>query len=322
MSRERDPKVRLLRWYPSAWRDRYGEEFLALMEDDLGGRDPGALYRLRVIGSGIHQRARHTGLVGVGATKVERQRAGSLLVLVAWNLVVLAAASFSKESEHFAGALVPHSRLLPQVTYDVVVALGVVGTAIVLAGFFLSLPSFARYLRGGGWPAIRNRVLVAGSLLVATLVAVVPLAAWAHHLGVVQRNGGDLSYTGAFLGWALLAGSSIVAWTVVAVASARRVTLSLRVLAVESRLAVALAGVMVALLVSTVVWWVAMVTRSPGYIYSSPLGSNYYAFDFQSVITLGAMAAAALLSGFGAYRVMTARENLDAGSGPSKVTST
>jgi hypothetical protein len=37
-----DPRLaRLLRWYPRAWRERYGEEFLALVEDTLGGRRRG-----------------------------------------------------------------------------------------------------------------------------------------------------------------------------------------------------------------------------------------------------------------------------------------
>ena len=30
--------ARLLRWYPRGWRERYGEEFLAMVEDGLDGR--------------------------------------------------------------------------------------------------------------------------------------------------------------------------------------------------------------------------------------------------------------------------------------------
>jgi hypothetical protein len=201
------------------------------------------------------------------------------------------------------------------------VALGVAGSAVVVAGALVAVPSFTRYVRGGGWSAIQRRVAVAASLSVGTLVAVVPLAAWAHHLGVVQRNGGDLVYTGAFLAWVLLGASALVAWTVVAVACGRRVILSARVLRLESSLAVALAGIVAALAVTTLVWWAAMTTREPLYFHWSPLGSNYYAFDLQIAVTLAAMFAAAMLSGFGAYRVMTSRENLQLGSGHSEVTS-
>jgi len=36
-----DPRVaRLLRWYPPAWRERYADEFVAMVEDTLDGRRP------------------------------------------------------------------------------------------------------------------------------------------------------------------------------------------------------------------------------------------------------------------------------------------
>jgi hypothetical protein len=39
--RSQDPAVvSLLRWYPRAWRQRYGDEFLALVEDGLDGQRP------------------------------------------------------------------------------------------------------------------------------------------------------------------------------------------------------------------------------------------------------------------------------------------
>ena len=42
-----DPDAaKLLRWYPRAWRERYGEEFLAMVEDSLDGRRP--TWRLRL----------------------------------------------------------------------------------------------------------------------------------------------------------------------------------------------------------------------------------------------------------------------------------
>ncbi len=37
---------KLLRWYPRAWRERYGEEFLAMVEDSLAGGRP--TWRLRL----------------------------------------------------------------------------------------------------------------------------------------------------------------------------------------------------------------------------------------------------------------------------------
>jgi hypothetical protein len=307
VTRERDPKVRLLRWYPPAWRERYGEEFVALLDDDLAGREPSVAFRLRVAASGVHQRARGAGLVGAATTTGERQRAGSLVVLVAWSFAVLAGATFAKASEHFSRALRPHDRLLPQVSYDLEVALAGVGALLVVVGALSALPAFARFVRGGGWPLVKRRVVVAGSLTLATLVGVGGLAAWAHLLGVVQRNGGDLLYTAAFLMWALLVASSLASWTIVAVACARRVTLSTRVLRLESRLAVALSVVMIGLVITSVVWWMAMSARAPWYFQWSPLGSNYYAFNAELAVAVGLMSAAAVVSLFGVYRVVTAR---------------
>jgi hypothetical protein len=49
---------RLLRWYPRAWRERYGDEFLAMVEDGLDGRRPGWRLRFGVVGAGLRERAR------------------------------------------------------------------------------------------------------------------------------------------------------------------------------------------------------------------------------------------------------------------------
>jgi hypothetical protein len=38
---KRSDPAKLLRWYPRTWRERYGEEFLAMVEDSLDGRRPG-----------------------------------------------------------------------------------------------------------------------------------------------------------------------------------------------------------------------------------------------------------------------------------------
>jgi hypothetical protein len=58
-----DPRLgKLLRWYPRAWRDRYGEEFLALVEDTLDGGRPGWRLRLGVVRAGLRERlAWHRG---------------------------------------------------------------------------------------------------------------------------------------------------------------------------------------------------------------------------------------------------------------------
>lgn len=52
-----DQRLRqLLRWYPRDWRERYGEEFLTLVEDTLDGRRPGWRLRLGVARAGLRER--------------------------------------------------------------------------------------------------------------------------------------------------------------------------------------------------------------------------------------------------------------------------
>jgi hypothetical protein len=52
----RDPQV--LRWYPSAWRRRYGKELVALLEDTYGDQPLPLRCRLSLIHSGTRERGR------------------------------------------------------------------------------------------------------------------------------------------------------------------------------------------------------------------------------------------------------------------------
>ena len=65
MSRRRDP-ARLLRWYPPAWRARYGDELAALIDDDLAGRAPTCRFRCSIAAAGLREHAHEAGLAGVG----------------------------------------------------------------------------------------------------------------------------------------------------------------------------------------------------------------------------------------------------------------
>lgn len=52
----RDPQV--LRWYPSAWRHRYGQELVALLEDTYGDQSLPPRCRLSLMHSGTRERVR------------------------------------------------------------------------------------------------------------------------------------------------------------------------------------------------------------------------------------------------------------------------
>lgn len=49
---------RVLRWYPAAWRRRYGEELIAMLDDTHGDDDLPRRARLALVRSGLIQRVR------------------------------------------------------------------------------------------------------------------------------------------------------------------------------------------------------------------------------------------------------------------------
>lgn len=58
--------ARLLRWYPRAWRSRYGEEFAELLVADIGERPRSRSRTADVIRGGIVARLGQAGLCGAG----------------------------------------------------------------------------------------------------------------------------------------------------------------------------------------------------------------------------------------------------------------
>jgi hypothetical protein len=70
----------LLRFYPPAWRARYGEEFAALLLDEFHERPRSARRMADVVFSGLLARVRAAGLV-TAPVEPERQLRAGLAVL-------------------------------------------------------------------------------------------------------------------------------------------------------------------------------------------------------------------------------------------------
>jgi hypothetical protein len=102
----------LLRWYPESWRARYGDEFLALLEDRLNGSPPSIRLRTSVAVAGIRERCHASGMVGTQSSRLTQRRTGSLMVLVAWSIMIVGGAGLTKTAEHFAVAMPSRSREL------------------------------------------------------------------------------------------------------------------------------------------------------------------------------------------------------------------
>ncbi|HEX4218771.1 MAG TPA: hypothetical protein VHZ02_10410 [Acidimicrobiales bacterium] len=309
MSPRRPEGLGLLGWYPPRWRERYGDELGALMEDALGDGPPTPRFRLGIALAGLRERGHEAGVIGDSRPAPDRARAGSLLVLCAWAAFVVAGSSFAKLSEGFGQAVPARTASLPSAAYDAVMATAIIGGLAVLAGVVIAVPAFLRFLKAGGWPSIRGHV---GRASIATLVAAadtVALVAVAHTLTPAQRNGQLVHHP---VVWYYLIGVIVTAllltvmvglWTVAAVATVRRLDLPRPVQSGEALLATAVAATMCVMTAATAAWWGAIASSAPWFLQGGRPGSGGSPINAQLAGTMVLMVATSLLAGFGASRV-------------------
>jgi hypothetical protein len=83
--------MRLLRWYPSAWRERYGEEFVDHLEQEFAERHSDLGRSINVVRKGVVARLGDIGLSDSEANPVAQSRAalGTGVALVALMVVVM-----------------------------------------------------------------------------------------------------------------------------------------------------------------------------------------------------------------------------------------
>ncbi len=313
MRAERTSRL-LLRLYPAGWRARYGEELQALILESSGRRVPWRVRADVALAAG-RERLRGAGLTGDSPPQ-ERRRAGSLLVLWAWALFVLAGSGVQKFSEHWQDVTPRASRALPAGAFEVLVLTAVFASVLVLAGIAATLPSLLRFLRDGGWPLVRRRVAGAGLVSVVAGLTTIALVVWARDLTPLQRNGHDLGYGILFVTWVLLLAGALVAWTSAAVAIARRLALPRSVLRVEAGLAAAVAGAMGVMTVATLVWWGALANAAPWFLSGRPAGSAGSPVAPQLVALTVLMVVATAIGASGAIRALAPRPR-SRGSSPS-----
>lgn len=256
-------KERLIRWYPPKWRDRYGEEMIALLSDTHGSRRIQWRTRWSLVRNGSRERVREAGLVGETASSTERLKAGSLLIICCWALFIVAGAIFAKFSEQWDVATPIAGRHLASIAYDVVQWSGEAGVALVIVAAIFVAPSLARFVRGGGWTNIRRSVVRTSAFLAFVSVATAGLGLWAHHLSSPQRNGGLALYEVVFVLWAISIAVVIGSGTCTIVAVTRAVPLSKRVTRLGALVAIVLTLVMVSVAAGTATWWIAEARYAP-----------------------------------------------------------
>ena len=294
----------LLRWYPEEWRQRYGDELIAMIEDTIGDGRPTLKFRWSIARAGLRERGHTSGLFGAQRNLQHQVRAGALLVLCSWSVFIVAGALFVKQSEHFARSVPPSSRSIATSLYDVIAVMGVVGSLAVLVGAFAALPSLRSFVSNGGWRLVRRHATIASLFCLATIATLIGLRGWAHELSVGQRNGGDTYYSLVFSILALLVIAAVTECTVVGVVAVRRMTLSRRVLRFEARLAY---GVTLAMVVSTIgvaLWWSVVGLAAPWFFQGTNAGSSSLALTPNLVVIMVLMLSSSLSGLFGSARIL------------------
>jgi hypothetical protein len=302
MKRNHDLR-RLLRWYPPSWRARYGDEFLALLEDRLNDAPLSIRLRSSVAIAGIRERCYGSGLVGARSTPSTQRRTGSLMVLVAWSIMIVGGVGLVKMAEHYSSSLPSPSRTLATFFYDATAIAGIVGTLLVLSGAAVALPGFARFVRQYKWLEVRRtfgRPILASAILVG---ATIGLSAWAHHLNTSQRSGGNNVYAGAFIALALVLVITIGLWTVAGVVTASRIDFTPRVLRWESFLALGVCLSSIVVVVGATAWWIQMDRHAPWFLNGTPFGASTSPWTAQLIVTALLMAIATAAALWGAVRV-------------------
>jgi hypothetical protein len=260
---------RVLRWYPPAWRSRYGDEMAALLEDTyVSASDVPLGQRVALARSGLAERVREADLVGSTRGGAARLRAGSILVLVGWSLFLVAGGSFARFSDSWRAGTPRADRWVASSGFGAVAIAGAIGCGVVAVAAVIALPGFVRFLRAGRWREVRGPVVRA---VVATAVAAIlfgGVVGWAHQLSASQRNGGLAAYGALFVLLGLSAVVAIACGTAAAVSVARRIEVSVRGLRAFGVLALGLAALMALILAGTLVWWISEAEHARGVLWN------------------------------------------------------
>lgn len=127
------------------------------------------------------------------------------------------------------------------------------------------------------------------------------------------RNGHDTLYGVAFVFWAALCTTTLLAWTAAAAGTARHLHLAPRTLRLHAGLAFSAAAAMGAMVAAAAVWWVVVASASPAALTGGPVLAHSSALVPQLVVATAIMLAATGLGAVGAKRAARALPALQEG---------
>jgi hypothetical protein len=245
--------ARLLRWYPRAWRERYGEELLALIQDTLDEGRPTWRLRLGVVRGGLRERA-HQARQAVGAA-IKRPSGLDL-----WAKMLAAGTIVAILPQNLSESPPPARGWQAVAAFDALLAAVALTGAVVVASGLAALPALVRFLQAGGWPKIRRRVVWAAGATVVAGGALAGLVLAAGSRSPAQVNA-SYAYLAGFLATGLAITAAIGLWAIAAAAMARHLTLDPRLRAVQLVLVAVTPAAVTVVLVTLNLWWSA--TQSP-----------------------------------------------------------
>ena len=276
----------LLSMYPRRWRDRYGDELAAFVEDS----DPGGRLRVRnamsIAVGAAGERMRSAGLLGEPANRRARFDGAMSLALWGWALFVVAGANVAKLSEHYASSLPSAGRSAPITEFHLLTAFAVLASISVATGAAIVLPACIRYFRNGGVSVSGRRIGLAMASSVTTVAMTLLLSEWAHGLSVAQRNGADSRYSHVFVLWAGLVVLTIASWAAAGVHVMRRIEIRAELQRAEVLLCSAVAVLIVFSTAALVAWWASMAATAPGFFSGFGNRSSNPAVDLKMIASV------------------------------------
>ncbi len=256
--------------------------------------------------AGVTERLRSWGLGGGENDPTAQAKAGALLVLCAWALAVIAGLALQKSSEHWQGSVPAPGRALPSGAFQTLLIAALAAGALVIVGGACALPRLVGLLREGGWVQIRRPLIRALLVSGLTILATVGLIVWAHRLDAPQRNGHAPAYALGFVFVGLLVIASVASWTAAAVATIRRLEISVHLLELEVAIAVLMSAAMATMTVATLIWWATLAIGTPGAPHEPAGGTGTFVLQPQLLAAMLAMVVAGGLACWGAVRALRA----------------
>jgi hypothetical protein len=240
--------ARLLRWYPRTWRERYGEELLALIQDTLDEGRPTWRLRLSVAWGGLRERAHQAAQAGTAAAK----RAS-----LGWLITVTAAPVLGNLPWNLKATLPPARVWQKTAAFDALVGAFAITGVLVLASGLVAAPAFIAFLREAGWPKIRRRVAWAAG-------AAVPAGGGLAGLFLGQRSmsSAQLSHSWAYAIGVVATTVALVAafglWASAATATAKHLKLATRARAAQPLLAAVTLTAALTIVPANLLWLAAI----------------------------------------------------------------